>query len=1260
LRETSGVYSDSTTFGNAGTGFGTITRGVSGMADGSITKASGANYIQIANESQFDFERTDTFTFAAWVKITSPGANNFVLCKELNSGTYAGPYLCVGTDNKVGMLLENNNNNYTAVAGTRTVADSAWHYLVGVNLAAASPAGQAADIRLYVDVILETLVTNRNDLGTLSILNNTPVTIGSRESGGVPLTGSMDETRISSVARSANWIWAEYMNMASNALFNSCTVVAPGVTIAESGGNTIMTEGGTDSYTISLNTQPTSTVTVTVSTDGQVTANPTQVVFTTTTWSQPQTIVLTALDDMTVGNTRTSMVTHAVVSADTNYNGRAVSDVNAVVVDNDAFNNHLYAMKIAFTGYTKSETLTNFPALVVLTNNVGGFAYSQLATNSGADLRFASSDLTAELPYERETWTTNANSYLWVRVPELATTGTWIWAIWGNSSATSAPAYWTNGAVWANGYGGVWHLLSGSSLTDSTANANNGAPTGTTVTNGYVASARYFNGSSDYVGIPSASSLGIGSGGSISCWATLPNWGTTTDNLLIGNDRGFPTADALYMSQHNTVGLHIRYGSTSQAGNTYLSYAGSRSWPANSWHYLTAVWTNNGTLTELGLYADGQRVAAGTTTLKIMVTASAWDFGKQLAASPNQYWLNGTMDEARLSRSARSADWIWAEYMNTASNGVFQTATSQTTPAAVVCSTTQVAVTEGGASTNFTLALVRRPSNTVTAMLFTASDRVTLSPSNLTFTIYNWTNAQSVTVSAVNDSIAEGLHLDIITGYLASADAMYNGLTTAVVTATITDNDTAGVILSATNLSVSETGPTAQAYSIVLLSQPTDSVTVTVSGATADVTLSTNLVVFTAGNWSTPTSITVTAVDDAIAEQTPEILVLTNTVTSPDPVYNGMTVSNVTVSLTDNDAAGILVTPLSIAVDENPSTSTNSFTVQLLSQPTADVTVSYSYNGGQIDVVSNLTISPLNWAVAYTVTVTAVNDLYDETAIMNESLYVNLTSTDAAYHGMQSTVAVAIADNDITVTIAATTPVGTELGPFNAEFGMNLSKTAPEGGLTIYFDILGTASNSLDYSLIADYVNVNQGASSKSLPIEVIKDKVAETNETVQLVIKPNAAYVVGSPNNATVTIQAIPYDLWKVGHFGLANANSTNAADGADWDGDGRKNLMEYILNSDPKVVNSNVEFQVQVETTSTGKWFTVYYTRREPLYDAAVGVDVTTNLIDAAAWSGTNALPETVLTVTNGVADIKARVTTPAFTNTPALNVRLKATDL
>ena len=76
------------------------------------------------------------------------------------------------------------------------------------------------------------------------------------------------------------------------------------------------------------------------------------------------------------------------------------------------------------------------------------------------DLRFADSTLTNELSYEIESWDTNGNSYVWVRVLELTNNAT-LNAWWGNAAATQAPPNSVDGSTWAPAYDGVWHLAPG-------------------------------------------------------------------------------------------------------------------------------------------------------------------------------------------------------------------------------------------------------------------------------------------------------------------------------------------------------------------------------------------------------------------------------------------------------------------------------------------------------------------------------------------------------------------------------------------------------------------------------------------------------------------------------------------------------------------------------------------------------------------------------------------------------------------------------
>ena len=96
---------------------------------------------------------------------------------------------------------------------------------------------------------------------------------------------------------------------------------------------------------------------------------------------------------------------------------------------------------------------------------------------------------------------------------------------------------------------------------------------------------------------------------------------------------------------------------------------------------------------------------------------------------------------------------------------------------------------------------------------------------------------------------------------------------------------------------------------------------------------------------------------------------------STDPNYSGVNAADVAVSNTDNDSAGITVTPTAgLMTTEAGGTAT--FTVVLNTQPTADVTIALSSSDTTEGTVgpASLTFTTANWNVAQTVTVTGVDD----------------------------------------------------------------------------------------------------------------------------------------------------------------------------------------------------------------------------------------------------------------------------------------------
>ncbi len=106
------------------------------------------------------------------------------------------------------------------------------------------------------------------------------------------------------------------------------------------------------------------------------------------------------------------------------------------------------------------------------------------------------------------------------------------------------------------------------------------------------------------------------------------------------------------------------------------------------------------------------------------------------------------------------------------------------------------------------------------------------------------------------------------------------------------------------------------------------------------------------------------------------------------------------------------------------------------------------------------------------------------------------------------------------VSIAATDPDASEVGPDPGAFTVTRAgpTTAP---LIVYYTVGGTASPVRDYVALPGSVSIPAGADSSPITVTPAEDSLFEGAETVIVTLSPNAAYDVGSPSSATVTIQA-------------------------------------------------------------------------------------------------------------------------------------------
>ena len=203
-----------------------------------------------------------------------------------------------------------------------------------------------------------------------------------------------------------------------------------------------------------------------------------------------------------------------------------------------------------------------------------------------------------------------------------------------------------------------------------------------------------------------------------------------------------------------------------------------------------------------------------------------------------------------------------------------------------------------GGTATYTVKLNTVPTDDVTVAI-TSSDpgAATVVPATLTFTPLDWNAAKTVTVTGVEDGDRNDESVALSND---PSDGGYDGVGTEEVALSVADNDVPGVRVSRTALTVTEEDTNGNTYTVVLSSQPTASVTVTVGGFSGtDVTANPASLTFTTQNWNTPRTVTVTAAGDA--DLTDDTVTLTHGAASTDTDYDGIAVAGVTVTVTDND-----------------------------------------------------------------------------------------------------------------------------------------------------------------------------------------------------------------------------------------------------------------------------------------------------------------------------------------------------------------------
>jgi|GEM_PF-2183787 len=429
----------------------------------------------------------------------------------------------------------------------------------------------------------------------------------------------------------------------------------------------------------------------------------------------------------------------------------------------------------SLTGTPISSTVLKFPTLVRL--GAADSAVFQASKAKGTDIRFTKSNNTTRLQHQIERWdSTGRKAEVWVLLD----------SVYANSSTQSFRMHWGNAAAAdsskgaavfdsSNGFLATWHLGDSTGVKarpNSVAGGNPAMPAGSvnTMSSGFVpiegiiGPADTLRNLGDSSVVAGTDHFALGDGytfaegtGTMSMWVKVQNFQSNNfvhfltlsgpganglqNNIWIGRGSGSSgNTDFRMRTSNGTV-----EGSTWTATNALAPLGTWQHFSVSFWGTLgrNKTWYKNGVMIGNGAGATG--FASNDTIDNINpVLRTRTYIGRSVWGDRN---LRGSVDEVRISKVVRSADWVRLEYAN--QNAAQSLVTVATTP---------------------TLAYV--PDSVKTEVSFAASP---ITPA------ISGVPAPTFTVSP---ALPGGLSLNAATGVISGTPAAASGKTKYTITAT--------------------------------------------------------------------------------------------------------------------------------------------------------------------------------------------------------------------------------------------------------------------------------------------------------------------------------------------------------------------------------------------------------------------------------------------------------------------------------------------
>ncbi|MDJ0755910.1 MAG: Calx-beta domain-containing protein [Ardenticatenaceae bacterium] len=372
-----------------------------------------------------------------------------------------------------------------------------------------------------------------------------------------------------------------------------------------------------------------------------------------------------------------------------------------------------------------------------------------------------------------------------------------------------------------------------------------------------------------------------------------------------------------------------------------------------------------------------------------------------------------------------------------------------------------LAVAEGGITDTYTIALNTNPTDPVTITLATDGQIEPIAPLVLTDT-----GPVTVTVTAVDDSLVEGNHLSTIAHSTASVDLYYDGITVQNIEIDVTDNDIeyalTAAITETAELDLGSSTPLTFTLSRTGDISRTSQVDFDLLGSSAALGIDFNnvrvsgtgivenngTITFTDG--ITQAMILLDVIGDDIDESDETIKIALSSPAGTNATGVGLLANSPTsITIIDDDSRGVLVLGAESGLTVSEGGMTDTYTIQLTSEPTATVTLEIGVDNGEVDLGAgagqpiSLTFTTADWMNPQTVTATAIDDLSAEPT---HNSVLSHTVRGGDYGSLTpANIIVTILDDDVpNVTLTPPGLVITETGVTTATFVMTLDSLPTE------------------------------------------------------------------------------------------------------------------------------------------------------------------------------------------------------------------------